>query len=121
MGLAFPALTNAYLGEESDHDFGNAVQYSPLFTSMVNQGLVDPVFSIAIDRNASSGMLAFGGIAPASGLDLARTATLDMVIVGFQTLDIKYTTDMMTDERDRHPRDRLPVLLLHSHPRRLVL
>lgn len=88
LGLAFPALTNVYLGEESDHDFGNAVQYSPLFTSMVNQGLVDPVFSIAIDRNASSGMLAFGGIPPASGLDLTRTATLDMVIVGSQVPSI---------------------------------
>jgi hypothetical protein len=53
---------------------------------MVNQGLVDPVFSIAIDRNASTGMLAFGGIAPASGLDLGRTATLDMIIVSFASM-----------------------------------
>ncbi|KAK4152559.1 aspartic peptidase domain-containing protein [Chaetomidium leptoderma] len=80
MGLAFPAITNAYLGGDSDHQFGNQVQYSPLFTSMVNQGLVDPVFSIAIDRNASSGMLAFGGIAPARGLDQFKVAVLDMVI-----------------------------------------
>ena len=81
IGLAFPSLTNAYLGDGEDHDFGNQVQYSPLFTSMVSQGLVDPIFSIAIDRNASSGMLAFGGIAPVSGLDLSRTAVLDMIIV----------------------------------------
>jgi hypothetical protein len=81
MGLAFPSLTNAYLGDGQGHDLGSQVQYSPLFTSMVNQGLVDPVFSIAIDRNASSGMLAFGGVAPASGLDTTRTAVLDMIIV----------------------------------------
>ncbi|EAQ84278.1 hypothetical protein CHGG_10682 [Chaetomium globosum CBS 148.51] len=80
MGLAFPSLTNAYLGIGQGHDLGSQVQYSPLFTSMVNQGLVDPVFSIAIDRNASSGMLAFGGVAPASGLDTTRTAVLDMII-----------------------------------------
>jgi hypothetical protein len=80
MGLAFPALTNAYLGDGEDHEFGNQVQYSPLFTSMVSQGLIDPVFSIAIDRNASSGMLALGGVAPATGLDLTRTAVLDMII-----------------------------------------
>ncbi|AEO71918.1 uncharacterized protein THITE_50908 [Thermothielavioides terrestris NRRL 8126] len=86
LGLAFPALTNAYLGDASDHEPGTQVEYSPLFTSMINQGLVDPVFSIAIDRNASSGMLAFGGIAPASGLDLSRTATMDMVITS--VLDI---------------------------------
>ncbi|KAK3906142.1 aspartic peptidase domain-containing protein [Staphylotrichum tortipilum] len=80
IGLAFPALTNAYLGDDMDHEPGNQVQYSPLFTTMVNEGLVDPIFSIAIDRNASSGMLAFGGVAPASGLDLSKTATLDMII-----------------------------------------
>ena len=83
IGLAFPSLTNAYLGDGMDHELGNQVQYSPLFTSMVNEGLVDPIFSIAIDRNASSGMLAFGGVAPASGLDLSKTATLDMIIVSF--------------------------------------
>lgn len=83
MGLAFPSLTNAYLGDPSHHDFGNQVQYSPLFTSMVSQGLVDPVFSIAIDRNASTGMLALGGVAPVSGLDPSRSATLDMVIVSW--------------------------------------
>lgn len=81
MGLAFPALTNAYVGDPSNHQWGGAIQYPPLFTSMVNQGLVDPVFSIAIDRNASSGMLAFGGIAPATGVDLSRMATLDLIIV----------------------------------------
>lgn len=99
MGLAFPALTNAYLGDDVDHEFGNQVQYSPLFTSMVNQGLVDPVFSIAIDRNASSGMLAFGGIAPASGLDLSRTATLDMVIVSFPRHGTR--SDLATDTTPR--------------------
>ncbi|KAL2160700.1 hypothetical protein VTH06DRAFT_896 [Thermothelomyces fergusii] len=86
MGLAFPSLTNAYLGKVGSHGVENQVQYPPLFTSMVNQGLVDPVFSIAIDRNASTGMLAFGGIAPASGLDLGRTAVLDMVIYSFYTV-----------------------------------
>ncbi|KAL2173474.1 aspartic peptidase domain-containing protein [Thermothelomyces heterothallicus CBS 202.75] len=86
MGLAFPSLTNAYLGKAGDHDILNQVQYSPLFTSMVNQGLVDPVFSIAIDRNASSGMIAFGGIAPASGLDLSRTAVLDMIITSVASI-----------------------------------
>ncbi|KAK4237265.1 aspartic peptidase domain-containing protein [Achaetomium macrosporum] len=80
LGLGFPALTNAYIGESSEHEYGNQVQYSPLFTSMVNQGLVDPVFSIAIDRNASSGMLTFGGVAPASNADQSNVATLDMVI-----------------------------------------
>ncbi|GAB1312608.1 Aspartic-type endopeptidase-like protein [Madurella fahalii] len=80
MGLAFPALTNAYLGDASDHQWGDSIQYSPLFTSMVDQGMIDPVFSMAIDRNASTGMLAFGGIAPATGVDMTRIANLDMII-----------------------------------------
>ncbi|EGS23379.1 aspartic-type endopeptidase-like protein [Thermochaetoides thermophila DSM 1495] len=81
LGLAFPSLTNAYYGDSgTDHDYGSQVQYSPLFTSMVSQGLVDPLFSIAIDRNASSGMISFGGIAPAVGADFSRSATLDMII-----------------------------------------
>jgi len=81
MGLAFPSLTNAYLGTLEDHDPFNQIQYSPLFTSMVSQGRVAPVFSIAIDRNASSGMLAWGGIPPVIGVDAAQTATMDMIIV----------------------------------------
>lgn len=111
LGLAFPSLTNSYLGTGAQHDFGNQVQYnpptqyltypapqviypippltshssqitySPLFTSLVGQGLVDPIFSIAIDRNASSGVLALGGIPSVTGLDTSRTAVLDMVIV----------------------------------------
>ncbi|KAK3343508.1 aspartic peptidase domain-containing protein [Lasiosphaeria hispida] len=80
MGLAFPSLTNAYLGSGLSHDSGSQIEYSPLFTSMVSQGKVPPLFSIAIDRNASSGMLAWGGIAPAAGLDTSKTASLPMII-----------------------------------------
>jgi len=81
MGLAFPSLTNAYFGSGLDHSRGNRIEYSPLFTSMVSQGKVPPIFSIAIDRNSSSGMLAWGGVAPATGMDISRTASLDMIIV----------------------------------------
>jgi Eukaryotic aspartyl protease len=81
MGLAFPSLTNAYLGSSNDHDPSNQIEYSPLFTSMVSQGKVPPFFSIAIDRNSSGGLLAWGGVPPASGADFSKTATLDMIIV----------------------------------------
>ncbi|KAK3315558.1 aspartic peptidase domain-containing protein [Apodospora peruviana] len=80
MGLAFPSLTNAYLGLGEDHDPTNQVQYSPLFTSMVNQGKVPPLFSIAIDRNSSGGMIAWGGMPPTTGLDMSQMATMDMII-----------------------------------------
>ncbi|KAK4197002.1 aspartic peptidase domain-containing protein [Triangularia verruculosa] len=80
LGMAFPALTNAYLGDGSDHELGSAVQYSPFFTSLVEQGKIDPIFSLTIDRNSSTGMLALGGIAPATGLDYTREVTMDMII-----------------------------------------
>ncbi|KAK4454841.1 aspartic peptidase domain-containing protein [Podospora aff. communis PSN243] len=80
IGLAFPALTNAYLGPGLDHSRGSRIEYSPLFTSMVSQGKVPPVFSIALDRN-STGILAWGGIAPAVGMNTSMIANMDMIIV----------------------------------------
>ena len=81
MGLAFPALTNAYIGSGLDHDNSMRIGYSSLFTSMVNQGKIPPLFSIAIDRNSSSGTLAWGGIAPATGIDTTKTVSLDLLVV----------------------------------------
>ncbi|KAK3396806.1 acid protease [Sordaria brevicollis] len=114
MGLAFPSLTNAYLGgmsgsssgsgsgsggsggddgedggDDGDSESGgfgeghesyNQLYYPPLFTSMVNQGSVPPLFSITIDRNASSGLLAWGGLPPAKGLEKDKDVELDMII-----------------------------------------
>jgi hypothetical protein len=124
IGLAFPSLTNAYLGEAGDHNWENQVKYSPVFTNMVDQGLVDPVFSIAIDRNSSAGMIAFGGIAPASGLDWTKTAVLDMVIVSFSIsawVHIQAKAHRVSDFSDCSPCYGLSVLFLHHHPGWLVL
>ncbi|KAK4163044.1 aspartic peptidase domain-containing protein [Cladorrhinum sp. PSN259] len=73
LGLAFPSLTSAYLGEEIPESpengggsppqgglMGDTVEYSPFFTSLVEQGQIEPVFSIAIDRNDSTGVLILG-------------------------------------------------------------
>ncbi|KAK0706174.1 aspartic-type endopeptidase-like protein [Lasiosphaeria miniovina] len=88
MGLGFPSLTNAYLGSSDDHDPDNQIEYSPVFTSMVSQGQVPPVFSIAIDRNSSSGILAWGGIAPAVGADFSQIASLDLIITNLIELPV---------------------------------
>jgi hypothetical protein len=82
VGLAFPALTHGYSNET-----GGRVQYSPVFTTMVSQGGVEPVFSIAIDRNASTGVLALGGIPLVEGMDYGEVASLDMIIVGLDFFD----------------------------------
>jgi len=81
MGLAFPSLTNSYIGSQFDHERGSQIEYSPVFTSMVSQGKVAPIFSIAIDRNATSGTLALGSIPPVAGLDRSKDVTMDMIIV----------------------------------------
>ncbi|KAL9003907.1 MAG: hypothetical protein Q9188_003245 [Gyalolechia gomerana] len=66
IGLAFPSLTSVFNGSDPALDSeSNAVAYSPLFTSMYTQGLVAPVFSLAIERGAQSGgLLALGGLPP---------------------------------------------------------
>ncbi|KAF4635439.1 hypothetical protein G7Y89_g2651 [Cudoniella acicularis] len=67
MGLSYPTLTSAFNGTDPNGDFGNTgrLQYAPIITSMIQQGSISPVFSLAIERgpvNASAGVIAFGGI-----------------------------------------------------------
>ncbi len=82
MGLAFPSLTSSYIGDDSDdHNPYNEIQYSPMFTSMVDQGLVKPYFSIAISRNSSGGVIAFGATPYVNGLDYSSVAYLPLLIV----------------------------------------
>ncbi|KAL8974043.1 MAG: hypothetical protein Q9197_001716 [Variospora fuerteventurae] len=66
LGLAFPNLTSAYIGTDPKLDSDdNVVPYTPLFTNMYTQGLVAPLFSLAISRNPTSGgLLALGGLPP---------------------------------------------------------
>lgn len=79
VGLAYSALTNAYVGTDSGLDDGNItgtapgnrVPYSPIVTSMITQGLNPPLFSLSLTRPtgkrpAAGGYLAFGGLPPVS-------------------------------------------------------
>lgn len=81
LGLAYPSLTNAYLGTGTEHSWLDEVSYSPIFTNMVNQGLVLPYFSIAINRNSSGGLIAYGGIPPVRGLDYSTAVSMDIIVV----------------------------------------
>ncbi|KAJ5730706.1 uncharacterized protein N7483_005214 [Penicillium malachiteum] len=60
-GLAYPALTSAYNEKTDDQEV-----YNPIFTTMVNDGLIDSYFSLAISRNVSgdAGYLTLGGLPP---------------------------------------------------------
>lgn len=65
LGLAYPSITSA-----TNRTTGRGVEYKPLFTNMVEQGLVaDAVFTIALDQVpqnysvlAPAGVMAVGGL-----------------------------------------------------------
>ncbi|KAH8650008.1 aspartic peptidase domain-containing protein [Xylariales sp. PMI_506] len=64
-GLAYPYLTSAYSGTNASEDTGaDFVEYDPLFTTMVEQNLSAPYFSLALSRNSPDGYIAFGGLPP---------------------------------------------------------
>ncbi|KAI1506438.1 aspartic peptidase domain-containing protein [Biscogniauxia marginata] len=65
LGLAYPSLTNAFWGDDfEDNSQFNSVPYSPLFTSMISEGLIEPYWAIALDRNSSTGLVSIGGLPP---------------------------------------------------------
>lgn len=65
MGLAYPRLTSAYVGTNSSvNDNDKQVPYDPIMSTMVKQGLIEPMFSLALDRSSGTGYLALGGLPP---------------------------------------------------------
>ncbi|KAH8879948.1 acid protease [Thozetella sp. PMI_491] len=77
LGLSYPLETRIFNGTASDQNFlGSSThrKYDPVFTNMYKQGLVDPVFSMAMDRAAQKGWLAFGGLPPVEVENLAATS-----------------------------------------------
>ncbi|POR34284.1 Putative aspartic-type endopeptidase [Tolypocladium paradoxum] len=79
LGLAYPSITSAFYGEIGSEAPWNAISYTPFLTSAIMQGAIDPVFSVAILKNSSEGMLAWGGLPP---MDWQRGsfATTDLII-----------------------------------------
>jgi hypothetical protein len=66
LGLGYPALTSAHPGTNYSNAslsfFENRAIYNPLFTSLYTSGLVDPYFSLALDRPAVNVSNGSGGI-----------------------------------------------------------
>ncbi|KAH8885040.1 acid protease [Thozetella sp. PMI_491] len=81
IGLGYPALTSAFTGADGDSQSpANQVEYSPVFKSMIDQGLVVPFFTVAVSRNSSGGVIAFGSTPYISGLDYTTVAYLPILI-----------------------------------------
>ncbi|KAF3025660.1 hypothetical protein E8E14_013611 [Neopestalotiopsis sp. 37M] len=80
LGLAYPALTSAYRGDDV---LGNRSEdlttYSPLFTSMMVRGDVEPYWCLALNRNSSSGYISFGEVPPVD-LSQGPDGTTDLII-----------------------------------------
>lgn len=82
LGLAYPSITNAYAGPFGTHSSWYQVEYAPVFSNMVSQGLVDNHFSIAISRDALNGVLGFGGVPEdLKGVDYSNMGMTDIIIV----------------------------------------
>lgn len=82
MGLSYPLLTSAYEGTDPDDDsLDNQVVYDPIITTMIKQGLIDPVFSLALERNSDSGYLALGGLPPVNYTGSFASTPILMVCV----------------------------------------
>ncbi|KAI9815717.1 MAG: hypothetical protein M1827_002113 [Pycnora praestabilis] len=63
VGMAFPAITSAYAGPEQDASADTqSLEYNPIFTSMYTENLVAPLFTLALSRDATGGVLAIGGL-----------------------------------------------------------
>ncbi|KAI0006429.1 acid protease [Xylariaceae sp. FL0662B] len=84
LGLAYPSLTSAYWGNDLDDDSEYlSVPYSPYFTSMVSQGLIEPYWVIAVGRNSSTGSISLGGMPPVD-LDASYYAIIHKDITAWQ-------------------------------------
>jgi hypothetical protein len=66
LGFAYPSLTSAYQGTDPNKDNENTtdIHYNNWIFSAIDQGLIDPIFSLVIERgsNGDSGQLALGGL-----------------------------------------------------------
>ncbi|KAL8716451.1 MAG: hypothetical protein Q9220_000358 [cf. Caloplaca sp. 1 TL-2023] len=89
IGLSFPAITSAFNGTDPELNTpSEEINYTPLFTSMYQQGLVEPFFSLAIFRtdalfpdNGFGGFLALGGLPPVNHSPKFAEAAMEMTTV----------------------------------------
>lgn len=91
------ARTSAYEGTVAADD-KTQVAYSPIFTTLYNDNLTEPIFSLAIERDTSgaAGYLTFGGLPPVDSVD--NFTTTPILITSISGYPVKY--DFYTIEID---------------------
>lgn len=92
LGLAFPSITSAFTGTDASTDQRNktGVPYNPIFTAMFTSGLIDPVFSVSLNRDDTGedglgGSITFGGI-PADVATTGSFATANLEVPNVQSI-----------------------------------
>ncbi|KAK8862209.1 acid protease [Apiospora arundinis] len=81
LGMAYPSLTSAYKGNDlNDTSDENVSEYSPLFTSMVTDGFIEPRWSMAISRNSSDGVFSLGHLTPPVNLTFSYSVSVNLLI-----------------------------------------
>lgn len=87
VGLGYPTLSHIYRDNETD--WVHRVTYPTLFTSMVDQGLVEePMFGIALGRNGTTGVISWGGMPDVPGLKPASQSYVPILVVSYIYLPI---------------------------------
>ena len=97
LGLAFPAFTNAFLGNDFTKQTPQKI-YNPVFTNMYTEGFVAPLFSIALDRN-TGGQLAIGGLPPVEFLPIFASSPFQLLSASSNvrnTVSTAYTLYVIT-------------------------
>ena len=95
MGLAYSAITSAFVGTDPAIDDANVTGsapgdqelYSPVVQSMISENLLDaPLFSLAFERSADTdytvagGYIAFGGLPPVAVFEEHFTSTPILIV-----------------------------------------
>lgn len=98
VGLAFPNITSEFSGSDPSTDSASTqIVYNPIFTNMYTEGSVAPVFSLAIERNNNTGVLAIGGVPSGLTLTAPNASTpFEYLVVDGKTENVRqfYSIDV---------------------------
>ncbi|KAI7779086.1 hypothetical protein LA080_001340 [Diaporthe eres] len=80
MGLAYSRLTSAFASTNSSvNDNDKQVPYDPIMTTMIKRDLIEPMFSLVLDRDSDNGSLALGGLPPVNHTGTIATTPILMI------------------------------------------
>ncbi|MCJ1351348.1 MAG: hypothetical protein MMC33_001332 [Icmadophila ericetorum] len=93
VGMAYPSLTDEFNGTNPHVDSSsNLILYDPVVTTMIKDKLIDPLFSLAIDRgDGFGGYLAIGGLPPVKYANTFATTPIQILKLAAYNLTTVYS------------------------------